>query len=45
MDFQFDVIFIDSFMDNVTYVREVEVCVYSMTKYDEIFLVLITVRG
>jgi hypothetical protein len=27
MGFQFDVIFIDSFMDGVTYVRDVEVCV------------------
>jgi hypothetical protein len=30
MDFQFDVIFIDSFMDDVTYVRDVEVCVERM---------------
>jgi hypothetical protein len=27
MSFQFDVMFIDSFMDDVTYVRNVEVCV------------------
>jgi hypothetical protein len=33
MDFQFDVIFIDSFMDDVTYVRDVEVCVERMICY------------
>jgi len=30
MGFQFDVMFIDSFMDDVTYVRDVEVCVERM---------------
>jgi hypothetical protein len=30
MGFQFDVIFIDSFMDDVTYVRDVEACVERM---------------
>jgi hypothetical protein len=33
MDFQFDVIFIDSFMDDVIYVRDVEVCVEHMICY------------
>jgi len=33
MDFQFVVMFIDSFMDDVTYVRDVEVCMYSMICY------------
>jgi hypothetical protein len=27
MGFQLDVMFIDSFMDDVTYIRDVEVCV------------------
>jgi hypothetical protein len=31
MGFQFDVMFIDSFMDDVTYIRDVEVCVERMT--------------
>ena len=30
---QFDVMFIGSFMDDVTYVRDVEVCRYSMICY------------
>jgi len=30
MGFQFDVMFIDSFMDDDTYVRDVEGCLYSM---------------
>jgi len=30
MGFQFVVIFIDSFMDDVIYVRDVEVCMQSM---------------
>jgi len=30
MGFQFVMMFIDSFMDDVTYVRDVEVCVYLM---------------
>jgi len=30
MGFQFVVMFIDCFMDDVTYVRDVEVCMYSM---------------
>ena len=33
MGFQFYVMFIDSFMDDVTYVRDVEVCVESMIYY------------
>jgi hypothetical protein len=33
MGFRFVVIFIDSFMDDVTYVTEVEVCMYSMICY------------
>jgi len=33
MSFQFVVMFIDSFMDDVTYVRDVEVCTYSMICY------------
>jgi hypothetical protein len=33
MGFQFDVIFIDSFTDDVTYVREVEICVERMICY------------
>jgi hypothetical protein len=33
MGFQFDVIFIDSFMDDVTYVRDVEVCVERVICY------------
>ena len=33
MGFQFDVMFIDSFMDDVTYVRDVEVCVERMICY------------
>ena len=33
MAFQFDVIFIDSFMDDVTYVTDVEVCVERMICY------------
>jgi hypothetical protein len=33
MGFQFDVMFIDSFMDDVTYIRDVEVCVEGMTCY------------
>jgi hypothetical protein len=33
MGFQFDVIFIDSFMNDVTYVRDVEVCVKRMICY------------
>ena len=33
MGFQFDVMFIDSFMDDVTYVRDVEVCVEPMICY------------
>ena len=33
MGFQFDVMFIDSFMDYVTYVRDVEVCVERMICY------------
>jgi len=33
MGFQFVVILIDSFMDDVTYVRDVEVCMYSMIRY------------
>ena len=33
MGFQFDVIFIDSFMDDVTYLRDVEVCVVRMICY------------
>jgi hypothetical protein len=33
MGFQFDVIFIDYFMDDVTYVRDVEVCVERMICY------------
>ena len=34
MDFQFDVMFIDSFMDNFSYVRYIEVCMYSMIWYN-----------
>jgi len=30
MGFQFDVMFIDSFMDDVTYIRDVEACVERM---------------
>jgi hypothetical protein len=30
MGFRFVVMFIDSFMADVTYVRDVEVCMYSM---------------
>ena len=33
MVFQFDVMFIDSYMDDVTYVRDVEVCVERMICY------------
>jgi hypothetical protein len=33
MGFQFVVMFIDSFMDDVTYVRDVEVFMYSMICY------------
>jgi len=33
MGFQFDVMFIDSFMDEVAYVRDVEVCVERMICY------------
>jgi hypothetical protein len=33
MGLQFDVMFIDSFMDDVTYVRDVEVCVERMICY------------
>ena len=33
MSFQFDVMFIDYFMDDVTYVRDVEVCVEHMICY------------
>jgi len=33
MGFQFVVMFIDSFMDDVTYVRDVEVCVERMICY------------
>jgi hypothetical protein len=33
MGFQFDVIFIDSFMYDVTYVRDLEVCVERMICY------------
>ena len=33
MGFQFDVMFIDSLMDDVTYVRVVEVCVERMICY------------
>ena len=33
MGFQFVVIFIDSFMGDVTYVRDVEVCLQSMICY------------
>jgi hypothetical protein len=33
MGFQVVVMFIDSFMDDVTYVRDVEVCMYSMICY------------
>jgi len=33
MGFQFVVMFIDSFMDDVTYVRNVEVCMRSMICY------------
>jgi hypothetical protein len=33
MGFQFDVMFIDSFMNDVTYVRDVEVCVARMICY------------
>jgi hypothetical protein len=33
MGFQFDVVFIDSVMDHVTYVRDVEVCVECMVCY------------
>jgi len=33
MGFQFIVMFIDSFMDDVANVRDVEVCMYSMTCY------------
>jgi len=33
MGFQVVVIFIDSFMDDVTYVSDVEVCMYSMICY------------
>jgi len=33
MGFQFDVMFIDSFMEDVTYVRDVEVCVERMICY------------
>jgi len=33
MGFQFVVMFIDSFTDDVTYIRAVEVCTYSMICY------------
>jgi len=33
MGFQFDVIFIDSFMDDITYVRDVQFCVVHMICY------------
>jgi hypothetical protein len=33
MGFQFDVMFIDSVMDDVTYVRDVAVCMYSTICY------------
>jgi len=33
MGLQFVVMFIDSFMDDVTYVRDVEVCMYNMICY------------
>jgi len=33
MGFQFVVMFIDSFKDDVTYVRDLEVCMYSMICY------------
>jgi hypothetical protein len=33
MGFRFVVMFIDSFMDDVTYVRDFEVCMYSMICY------------
>ena len=33
MGFQFDVMFIDSFMDDVNYVRDIEVCVERMICY------------
>ena len=33
MGFQFDVMFIDSFMDDVNYERDVEVCVECMICY------------
>jgi hypothetical protein len=33
MGFQFDVMFIDSFIDDVTYVRDVEACVERMICY------------
>ena len=33
MDFQVVVMFTDSFMDDVAYIRDVEVCMYSMICY------------
>jgi hypothetical protein len=36
LGFQVVVIIIDSFMDEVTYVRDVEVCMYSMICYIKI---------
>jgi hypothetical protein len=33
MGFQLDVMFIDSFIDDFAYVRDVEVCMYSMICY------------
>jgi hypothetical protein len=33
MGFRFDVMFIDSFMDDITYIRDVEVCVERMIYY------------
>jgi len=33
MGFQFVVMFIDTFMDNVTYIKDAEVCTYSMICY------------
>jgi hypothetical protein len=38
MGFQFVVTFIDSFMDDVTYVRDVEVCVERMICYITVWI-------
>jgi len=38
MGFQFVVMLIDSFMDDVTYVRDVYVCMYSMICYIPVHL-------